>query len=96
MQFLPAPDFPTGGVLLDNDEIRTAYATGRGRLTLRAKVHVEQGRAGRQLLCITEVPYQVNKAQMLEKILKLSEEKKRRWAASTTSVTNPTARDCAP
>ncbi|MGI6690177.1 MAG: DNA gyrase/topoisomerase IV subunit A [Christensenellales bacterium] len=76
MRFLPAPDFPTGGVLLDNDEIRTAYATGRGRLTLRAKVHVEQGRAGRQLLCITEVPYQVNKAQMLEKILKLSEEKK--------------------
>ncbi|NLA54218.1 MAG: DNA gyrase subunit A, partial [Clostridiales bacterium] len=45
-------------------------------MTLRAKVHIEQGRAGRSLICITQVPYQVNKAQMLEKILKLSEDKK--------------------
>ncbi|NLB39674.1 MAG: DNA gyrase subunit A, partial [Clostridiales bacterium] len=76
MQFLPAPDFPTGGVLIDNGEIAEAYRTGRGKLTLRAKVAIESGRAGRHLLSITEVPYQVNKAQMLEKILKLSEEKK--------------------
>ena len=76
MQVMPAPDFPTGGVLVDNGEIAEAYRTGRGKLILRAKVHIESGRAGRHLLCITEVPYQVNKAQMLEKILKLSEDKK--------------------
>jgi DNA gyrase subunit A len=76
MQVMPAPDFPTGGILLETEEIRTAYETGRGKLTLRAKVEIEEGRAGRSLLCVTEVPYQVNKAQMLEKILKLSEERK--------------------
>ena len=76
MAVLPAPDFPTGGILLETEEIKAAYATGRGRLTLRAKVDIEQGRSGRHLLCITEVPYQVNKAQMLEKILRLSEERK--------------------
>ena len=76
MQHMPCPDFPTGGVLIDNDEIRKAYETGKGKLTLRARVHVEDGLAGRKLLVITEVPYQINKAAMLEKILKLSEEKK--------------------
>lgn len=76
MQVMPAPDFPTGGVLLNTPELQAAYETGRGKLTLRAKVHIEQGRAGRSLICITEVPYQVNKAQMLERILKVSEEKK--------------------
>ena len=76
MQVMPAPDFPTGGVLLNTPELQAAYETGRGKLTLRAKVHIEQGRAGHSLICITEVPYQVNKAQMLERILKVSEEKK--------------------
>ena len=76
MEILPGPDFPTGGVLLKNEEIRKGYETGRGRLTLRARVHVEDGASGRKLLVITEVPYQVNKAAMLEKIHKLSEEKK--------------------
>ena len=76
MQHMPCPDFPTGGVLIDNDEVRKAYETGKGKLTLRARVHVEDGLAGRKLLVITEVPYQINKAAMLEKILKLSEEKK--------------------
>ncbi len=76
MKILPGPDFPTGGVLLNNEEIRRGYETGRSKLTLRARVHVEDGTSGRKLLVITEVPYQVNKAAMLEKILKLSEEKK--------------------
>jgi DNA gyrase subunit A len=76
MRVLPAPDFPTGGVLINTPEIRAAYETGRGKLTLRAQVSIEKGSAGRTLLCITQVPYQVNKAAMLEKILKLSEEKK--------------------
>lgn len=76
MGILPAPDFPTGGVLLNTPEIRAAYETGRGKLTLRARTHLEDGPAGRKLIVITEIPYQVNKAAMLEKILKLSEEKK--------------------
>ncbi len=76
MQILPGPDFPTGGILLNNEEIRKGYETGRSRLTLRARVHIEDGNNGRKLLVITEVPYQVNKAAMLEKIHRLSEEKK--------------------
>ena len=76
MRVMPAPDFPTGGRLIRNEEIVRAYETGRGKLTLRAHVHIEDGSAGRKLIVITEVPYQVPKAAMLEKILKLSEEKK--------------------
>ena len=76
MQILPGPDFPTGGVLLNNEEIRRGYETGRGRLILRARVNIEDGQSGRKLLVITEIPYQVNKAAMLEKIQKLSEETK--------------------
>lgn len=76
MQIIPGPDFPTGGVLVQNDEIRRGYETGRSKLSLRARVHVEDGVAGRKLLVISEVPYMVNKAAMLEKILKVSEEKK--------------------
>ena len=76
MQIMPGPDFPTGGILVKNDEIRQGYATGRSKLTLRARVHVEDASAGRKLLVITEIPFQINKSAMLEKILKLSEEKK--------------------
>lgn len=76
MRILPGPDFPTGGVLLKNDEIRQGYETGRSKLTLRARISVEDGSAGRKLLVISEIPYQVNKAAMLEKIYKLTEEKK--------------------
>ena len=76
MRILPGPDFPTGGIVLNNEEIRRAYETGKGKLTLRARVSVEDGASGRKLLVITEIPYQVNKAAMLEKIQKLSEEKK--------------------
>ncbi len=76
MKHLKAPDFPTGGILAADGELLQAYETGRGRLQVRAKVHVEDGLSGRKLLVITEVPYQVNKAAMLEKILRVSEEKK--------------------
>ena len=76
MQIIPAPDFPTGGILLNTPELRAAYETGRGKLLLRAKTHIEDGSAGRKLIVITEIPYQVNKSAMLEKILRLSEEKK--------------------
>ena len=76
MQIIPAPDFPTGGILLNTPELRAAYETGRGKLLLRARTHIEDGPAGRKLIVITEIPYQVNKSAMLEKILRLSEEKK--------------------
>ncbi len=76
MAIMPGPDFPTGGVLVQNEEIRKGYETGRSKLSVRARVEVEDGVAGRKLLVIHEIPYTVNKAAMLEKILKLSEEKK--------------------
>ncbi len=76
MQIIPGPDFPTGGVLVNNEEIRKGYETGRSKLSVRARVEIEDGAAGRKLIVINEIPYTVNKATMLEKILKLSEEKK--------------------
>ena len=76
MQIIPGPDFPTGGVLVNNEEIRKGYETGRSKLSVRARVEIEDGSAGRKLIVIHEIPYTVNKAAMLEKILKLSEEKK--------------------
>ncbi|MGX8705864.1 MAG: DNA gyrase subunit A, partial [bacterium] len=76
MQYMPGPDFPTGGLLARDEELLSAYETGRGKLKVRAKVHIEDGAAGRKLIVIDEVPYQVNKAAMLEKILRVSEEKK--------------------
>ena len=76
MALMPAPDFPTGGVLARDEELTQAYETGRGKLKVRAKVHIEDGAAGRRLIVVDEVPYQVNKAAMLEKVLRVSEEKK--------------------
>ena len=76
MRIMPAPDFPTGGFLLASDEIERAYETGRGKLTMRARTHFEEQKNGRTLIVVTEMPYQVNKAAALEKILAVSQEKK--------------------
>ena len=76
MQHIQAPDFPTGGLLAADGELIQAYETGRGKLQVRAKVHIEDSTGGRKLIVIDEIPYQVNKSAMLEKILRLSEEKK--------------------
>ena len=76
MQHIPAPDFPTGGILACGDELVQAYETGKGKLQVRAKVQIENGTSGRKLIVMEEMPYQVNKAALLEKILRLSEEKK--------------------
>ena len=65
MQFLKGPDFPTGGILAADGELLQAYETGRGKLQVRARLHLEDGSAGRKLIVITEIPYQVNKAAML-------------------------------
>ncbi len=80
MQVMPGPDFPTGGQLIAGEEISQGYQTGRAKLTLRAKTNIEQQRNGKSLIVITELPYQVNKASMLEKVLKVSEEKKTHFA----------------
>lgn len=76
MRYIPAPDFPTGGLLARDGELLQAYETGRGKLQLRARVHIERGNAGRSLIVMDEIPYQINKSALLEKILRLSEEKK--------------------
>jgi len=76
MRTIKGPDFPTGGIIIGTDEITKAYATGRGKLILRARIDVENASGGKKLLVIKELPYQVNKANALEKILKLSEERK--------------------
>ncbi len=75
MKHIPAPDFPTGGYIIAN-ELTQAYKTGKGRITLRAKIRVEAGEADKKLIVITELPYQVNKSALLRKIAELREEKK--------------------
>ena len=72
MQFLPGPDFPTGGVILGGEELVQAYATGRGLITVRAQAHVEETNGGRHRIVITEIPYQVNKSALLERIAELA------------------------
>ena len=68
MDHLPAPDFPTGGIIYGYRGVYDAYHTGRGRVVMRAKMHTEEVRQGREALVITEIPYQVNKANELERI----------------------------
>jgi len=76
MKFIPGPDFPTAGLILGTDGIRSAYTTGRGSVRLRAKVNIEQMTNGKQRILVTELPYQVNKANLIEKIAELVQEKK--------------------
>ena len=68
MEFMPGPDFPTGATILGASGIRQAYETGRGSIVIRSKSHVEEVRKDRPAIIITEVPFQVNKASMIEKI----------------------------
>ena len=83
MKIMPAPDFPSGGCLIDSPEIRAAYETGRGKLTVRARYTVEELKNGKKSIVITEIPYGVNKAAMLQGILELTEQKKAQLAGIT-------------
>ena len=83
MKIIPCPDFPTGGYIIKSDEIRNAYATGRGKLINRAKTHIEELKNGKKLIVVTEFPYQVNKARALEGILKLVQDKKAAFSGVT-------------
>lgn len=73
---IKGPDFPTGGIILGRDGIREAYETGRGRIRIRARVQIEQMANGKTRLLVTEIPYMVNKANLIEKIAHLVREKK--------------------
>jgi DNA gyrase subunit A len=76
MEIIPGPDFPTGGLILGRSGIRKAYETGRGSITLRAKVEIEQKSNGKEAIIVNELPYQVNKAKLVEKIAELVRDKK--------------------
>ncbi|UES40418.1 DNA gyrase subunit A [Roseibium aggregatum] len=76
MQIVPGPDFPTGGMILGRSGIRSAYETARGSIVMRAKVDVEEVRKDRTALIVTEIPYQVNKSTMIEKIAELVRDKR--------------------
>lgn len=76
MEIIPGPDFPTGGLILGRSGIRKAYETGRGSITLRAKVEIEQKSNGKEVIIVNEIPYQVNKARLIEKIAELARDKK--------------------
>ena len=71
MTIVKGPDFPTGGTIFNQAEIRQAYATGRGRVTMRAVMSMEESAQGKTQLIVTELPYQVNKANLLERIADL-------------------------
>ena len=76
MQIIPGPDFPTAGIILGRSGIRQAYETGRGSILIRGRVHTEELRREREALIVTEIPYQVNKAVMIEKIAELVRDKR--------------------
>lgn len=76
MKIIKAPDFPTGGFILGSSEIEQAYATGKGRIIIRAKIHIETDGADKRNIVITEIPYQTNKAAILQKIASLREDGK--------------------
>ncbi len=76
LEIIPGPDFPTGGIILGRSGIRSAYETGRGSVVIRGKVDIEEIRAGREALIVTEIPYQVNKSTMIEKIAELVRDKR--------------------
>ncbi|MDT0617267.1 DNA gyrase subunit A [Salinisphaera sp. P385] len=77
MQYVPAPDLPTAGIINGVDGIREAYRTGRGRMWMRARAHIEDiDERGKQAIVVTELPYQVNKARLLEKIAEMVKEKR--------------------
>ncbi len=74
LRWIPAPDFPTGGIIVGSEGIRQAYSTGRGRIVVRGVAHIEEMGGGRHRIVITEIPFQVNKASLIERIAELVRE----------------------
>jgi len=75
MEHIPGPDFPTGAMILGRSGIRSAYHTGRGSVIMRAKTHIEENRKDRETIVVTELPYQVNKARLVERVVQLAKDK---------------------
>ncbi|MCD6422142.1 DNA gyrase subunit A, partial [bacterium] len=76
LQFIKGPDFPTGGVVYDWQELKRMYSSGKGKVIMRAKAQIEEGKRGKYRIIITEIPFQVNKALLLQKIASLVKDKK--------------------
>lgn len=76
MDYMPGPDFPTGGIIMGRSGIRATYATGRGKITVRAKTEIIEAKNGRYKIIVTELPYQVNKARLIEYIADLVKDKR--------------------
>ncbi|MGM9736496.1 MAG: DNA gyrase subunit A [Candidatus Cryptobacteroides sp.] len=76
MQYIKGPDFPTGGIIQGHQGIKDAFETGRGRIVIRSKTEIEVGESGRETIVVTEIPYMVNKKEMIEKIAELVENKR--------------------
>jgi len=76
MAVIPGPDFPTGGILLGRAGLREAYETGNGSIRIRAKANISETKTGKQMITVTEIPYQVNKTRLIEKIAELAKEKR--------------------
>ena len=76
LQYVKAPDFPTGGIIYGYDGAREALLTGKGRIVMRAKAEIEETKSGREVIIVTEIPYQVNKADMIRKTAELVNDKK--------------------
>ena len=76
MKHVKAPDFPTGGIIYGYDGVKEAYTKGRGRIVVRAKANIETGKGDRQSIIVTEIPYQVNKASLIERVAELINDKK--------------------
>ncbi|GEK35066.1 DNA gyrase subunit A [Kurthia sibirica] len=76
IEIIPGPDFPTGGLILGRSGIRRAYETGRGSIVVRAKVEIENTSSGKEVIIVNELPYQVNKARLIEKMAELVRDKK--------------------
>ncbi|MCX7906180.1 MAG: DNA gyrase subunit A [Bacteroidetes bacterium] len=76
LRYIKGPDFPTGGIIYGYDGVREAYTTGKGKITVRARAQVETQRGGRAAIVVTEIPYLVNKAQLIEKIAQLVRDRK--------------------
>ncbi len=88
MKYIKGPDFPTGGLICGRDGIRKAYETGRGRVQMRAKCHIETQKNGRQSIVVTEIPYQVNKLNIIEKIASVVKENRISGISSIEDYTN--------
>jgi len=92
IKYVKAPDFPTGGIIYGYAGVKEAFETGRGRIVVRSKVEIETDAQGRDKIVINEIPYQVNKVELIKSVVALVEEK--RLKELPTSTTNRIAKAC--